>query len=536
MTVINHSISFMAKAQVRAKSENKTASVSTPDNQSRELNSLLVDNYYRLLVKKSNVCFKGNNKDTYAQELDIQKDKALQELSKKVELANVAEPIKQGLPQFVEKIFERIAEAEEILKKGENPDVSIFSEQYVLNQYPKIKALYDFIEGKNADNPCIAVISDASLNDYLTNKGTKLADMSLSDRKELLKSRILFLTRENLSGLSTQYLNHYKDTDELKPLKKEIDEIVKIINKRIRIIGLNPEVQEIVKKADEELNVKLEIHNSEKFARFIYDYLSFYKNNPELGVPLPDYVISNNVQPFSIITSQAYAMYVPIYSNDKDPNLEKYGKNNDLLGKKFLYYDPYYIIKDINNDIYDNICELTHHEIRGHQRHHSNIGDERFKEYGRNSNIAFIKAILTPEEQEILNTFRIKHLNENPESLNEQFKDFDFIVRMYDRFKKSLGAELSDDLVKKLDPVIEKLRKEVYEPTEQSVLPEQLDYALTKPTELVAVAAQSDNKITPTPEFQKLLRKFGAPEPKDRSMLPEDHPVIRNIKAQKPKN
>ena len=451
-----------------------------------------------------------------AKEVNVStKESLFHNLKTRLDGPDVPEAVKAGLPQLLEIMFRTIDDFEKNAPHTKENAEAAIGQMYEDFNTPEIAKLNEYMAQKDPSSmEPISFAPELSLQDYMNASGASTFKCSYIDK--IKQSYNLYYTRRLLASQTAEIMNHFKNSEGLKPYKKEISTVVDQILSKIRQVGLSDEVKQIVTDAESKLGIKIDMIDNPKFAKFVCDNLALY--NKKLGLELPKVIEFSNLDWFAE-EIQTLAYFTNNCKQNTSKEFEPYLHNNDLINKKCIFFNPFYIEEVVQNNNYEQFYRKLKHELT-HLWHHNNIGDERF--YGP-ANQTFAD-VLEPEQKEVF--LKFKELAIELDKTNQKL--FNNLKRMPKDIKDVCNEQkenISDDMRAKLKPVIaqfeaaNKLVDEIPIPPTASKYKE---YVRTSPLELVAIATEFNHNVESySPEFKKILERLDAPEMPDTSEMLE---------------
>lgn len=459
-------------------------------------NNDLVDiTYNKLFITKRHQGFTGSAESNL-----------ITNLTNKLNENNAPEAIRKGLPLLVNTLCNAVNEFEQTNELDFSKGIKATNrlEQALHNK--DIEMLNSYL--LNIDNESLDRARNLPTDEAI--EGVMMQIKFSNDYKtktppeELSKAFNTFYCRKLLKDNSVGLLNHYKNIDILKPYKKELDDISKQLDKKILYLGLSPKVKEIVDKASTNLGVRLEIYDSERLAKLIYNRLEYFKNIGRTVTDILDVIDFDE--------SYGTGVYSKFCRQNLSDSSIKYCTNNDLIDKQHIRLSPWDILKMMNTGEEEKVSSLLTHE-HGHLWHNEKIGDDVF--YNLDKQLSFID-ILEPEEKNIFNSYKNMAIEVIP-GIENTFNNIGTVVSNFtqicndERFKIIANEKLTDEKLKKLTTIINHY-KEVINLIDE--LPDNYakKYARSSPGELVACAVEWSDRAHYSKEFTELLAKFNAPE------------------------
>lgn len=498
MIYIKNKISGQVKFAANNKTEikNQDKAVDSVQYASVNFKDMQDFTYNQLLVKRSNLSFRGTKNEDASLKLEN-----LSKTDNKELVSNFNKAVKKMLcavnkldTSDISQAYNVDATKKFITDELSNSEVTKFTDLLAKhgNEMPNIR------------NPI------ENFDRYLAITAPDL-NITPSQKEKLRNNFNLWINRTLLSNFTLEILDHVSNIQEFKPYKKEINQIKELIDKKISCYGLSTETKDIVIRAKKKLGIKLDLPDSLELAKDTYDSLDLYKKS---GQPLISRIKFNDFDPFF-----GPGQGIAVYKRHK-----KFKLTN--LNQRTIYYNPIVLQQTLEKGNSKEIYKTIRHEL-GHYWHNKKIGDARFDTNDREKMLC----ILSPEEIEPLKKF--EDLSENINLENHKADYFYFVdlakLRYIIKNKNKLGLDKSAiKIIEEAKPVVEKI-EETRDLIKETFLgnPQAISGAFISPNETVAVAIEESNFREYSAEFKKYLEKFGMPEIKDRSYLSSDHPVIK---------
>lgn len=344
-------------------------------------------------------------------------------------------------------------------------------------------------------------------------------NLSLEQKTELFKRFDLSKNRKKLIQNSIEPLEFLKNSKLFEGSTDLIQNTINKMSRAIRCFGLSEEVKNIVIKSESSFGVKLDIPNSPDLSKNIYSWLIQHKKT---GHTLPRELSFNDFDFFTTHNSELSASYVSgIKPSNYEEIISKYPSLTNKFSKKQIFFNPIFLILRQSKNDSASVIEDLEHEL-GHYWHNLEIGDKAFHSKRMNNIDGFLSIkdnnfLLDLKNKLSEKVYFVPNLNlegKIDENLSEIIPD---LKNMIDH-KQNLEIEeiLTEKTTRKFYQIIQKLEALINITSKNfSDCPDEIEYALTSPKELVAFAIQKRHNHKYDPEFIKTLKKFGLPEIKD---------------------
>lgn len=380
------------------------------------------------------------------------------------------------------------------------------------------KGLIKHVSKKEGTKPVPAALETDfnKVEDLLEEQGINL---SSEQKAELLNRFNLFKLRKKLTGSIIESLEFLKQSKIFKHYSVMLQTTINKMDRAIRCFGLSQEVKDIVIKAEDDLDVKLDLPDSLDLAKNIYNRLLQHKKS---GHTLPQNISFND---FEFLTKHNPALSAVYVGGKKPRNYDlfiiKHPTIIDKFDKKQIFFNPVFLILRQNKKDYTTIYEDFEHEL-GHFWHNLNIGNEAF--YSKKMD--GIDGFLSTEDNNFLLDLKnklsekvcfIPTINFEGELEEDLSKTIPDLQNMIDyRYDLNVENVISDEIIAKFNQIMQKLEKITCITLKNfSDCPDEVEYALISPKELVAFAIQKRKNHKYDNAFLDLLQKLGMPDIKD---------------------
>lgn len=511
----------MRKKQAINPTKPLSESISTQQSKSKPFlstgqNFLLDTTYNSLLVKQAPISFKANT----------EKEKEFTQLIKELEDNLKQVNVPQDVVNWALNRIEEVIINDEEFKTSVAPHINLdFSDEETFNNYkdrayPGYDKFISFLED-DKDNP---------------------VHLSDDTKAELKKIYTAYAVRDVLNKQIYNNHDYYKFCEALEPhldddthgiVYRTLDKFcrysVEKWQNQIEEFNLSPETLEYKKKIKEEFGTTLVIPDVPELAKFMYELCQTYAT--VVNYPLPKQIDFLDFKTFSQ-EDQRNACACYAYDNNV-----RYSPRH-LASNIVEYLQP---DKPNIAEFTETIKDAIQHETVGHFLHRNNAGTDWFYDNDKRR----FESFLTAPQKRALNDFKSAFFEPEPPDLkkNDKFKltrlleNLDKAIKTYKENPSNTIVFSQEDFDTLIMPAYKRLQDintiidlEIIGSENKWSDTDRADYAKTNTLELVAVAAEVNNRKQFSPKLLSLLNDVKYRPYQDREQLPPEHPVSQRLK------